>query len=449
MPIETVVWNEYRTLQKEFDKLMAPLVECRMRPSRMDYLDRMKALACLESAYRDIYRFASDLLIESYKRTKETRSVRYLASQLPHRNPIKVEQGRFGDYIIKAPPLGDRPGGNAAFIAFLTETALKEAIKNGAEFSDFEDGCVIVKQYCHCNDVAMGTLENREVHSVTDTIIRKMKLDDNPTYFDYCYVWCESGTPRTEIIITHRKTARWYNQYVNDIYEEAPTRKRQYRINTTNHDSIRRNIHQISEALKTVGEVQAEGGNITQELALFVITFARRLSELICALRTPFISSSRHEWSSQYSKKMLRKKRMTQEEEIEDEIAFAEKMETMVDYKEGEITVYTTSPMGFRNEAGRSLCDDQQSLLMSKMLRRDDPISLGSNDDLILSVGRYISNEAGKYIADGDNINVDFVNRIKRRIKIIYSYAIRKEAPSIYDCIIKLELKNYETLILY
>lgn len=451
MEIEKVVFYEYPNLKKEFACLVAPLVSCKFRPEKMDFSQRMRSLSRLETAYRGLYSFVDRLLEESYKVPRKGNynadAERYLRANIPKYNIIKVSAGENGEYIISAPPLGDRPGGNAAFISYFTDVALEYAKRRGEVFKDFDDGCIIVKHYCHCKDVAMGTLENREVHSLTDTIVQRAGMDDAPFYFDCCYVWCESDSPRTEIVITSRQRVSDYDTFVNHLYESSPEKaKRQYRLNQTSRDKLFRAVANINEQLNLFDCIEVHNGIITKDFCLYLIHMAKDLSRVIEALRRPFINDSSHTNSMAYSRTSTRRKQATKKTPEDDLVAeqdYLSRVNNMVSVRGDIITIKTSSPFNFRLEDGRSLCDEQEIMLRKGMNSPEGKLILKKADDLVVEVIRFLG-DSGRERVDADNINTHFLAPCLHRVKILYSRANENSPSKKYDCIIKIYPKNYK-----
>lgn len=450
MQVWKVVFYEYGFFKREFDKLMQPLVACKYRPAKMDFAQRIRTLSRIESAYRGLYFFADRILAESakvprgngYNRDAE----RYLRKKLPQYNIIEISAGPFGDYIVKAPPLGDRPSGTSAFIAYYTQRALETAKQQGVTFQPLKDGCIIVKQYCHCEEVAMGTLENREVHALTDTIVKAAGMDDAPVYFDCCYVWCESDNPRTEIVITPRDCVSYYEDFVNNLYEQPIEEvKRQYRVTKTNRDRLLRAVANINEQLAKYITIEVEDGMIGQKLALDLIHLARDLAHIIKALRCPFINDAAHANSRAYSKAIGQKRRNQKkslEQEHEEEIAFLQRLSNMVRVRD-VISVLTYSPLNFRQESGRELCEEQEIMLRRGINSVEGQRLFTQCNDLVAEIIRYVGT-SGFLDVDADNINTGFLQPFAHRVKIIYSKSSSLAPPSTHDCIINLWPKSYK-----
>ena len=449
---QKVVYLEYPQLRKAFSSFAESLAACKYRPAKMDFMQRIRTLARIETAYRGLFSFADRLLFESAKVSAEqgyNEEEHYLRKKLPQYNIIEVSAGPFGDYIVKAPPLGDRSGGNAAFIAYYTELAIKEAKARGEKFEPLTDGCVIVKQYCHCEDVAMGTLENREVHALTDTIIKAAGMDDAPIFFDCCYVWCESDNPRTEIVITPRANVSYYEDFVNNLYEpKTEDVNKQYYINKSRRDKLARAAAQTNALLDVYDTVEVEDGIVTHQMCLFLLHLAKSLSKLIEALRTPYVNEAAHSSSRAYSKPLGKRRRMkkTPEEEVEEEAAFLQRLTDMVEIRDDTLTVKTFSPMNFRREAGRELCDEQEIMLWKGMDSREGRTLFSQCNDLVAEITRFIGD--GSYLdVDADNINTAFLHTVSHRVKIIYSRSKSKAPAENYDCVISLYPKSYKIML--
>ena len=441
MVAQKVVYLEYPQLRKDFARLAQLLAGSKYRPERMASAARLAWLTLLERAHYGILTFVERMNKESSEVVCDKRTLRYVNKLLPHNNIITIEPTLFGEYFVKAPPLGDRPGGNTEYISYLTKMALKRALQDGAEFEKLHDGCIIVKQFCHCADVAMGTMENREVHCITDTLVNAMGLDDAPWLFDACYVWCESTNPRTEIVITSRSNVdrlRCHTEYVNSIYETEPTSKQQYRINQTKRDRLLRAVAAIEKLLDARECVEVENGFLDKETGYFLLHLAHALTVMIAALRTPYINDKAHKTSRLYSRNsLLAKRKSPPEEAMLKEIEFNEKIDSMATHRLATVRMRTMSPYSLANEAGRDLCDEQEAILREWAQREDKDCAFDLEGDLALTVTRYIDYGSNRF-PDADNINTSFLGEFSRRTKIIYSKALTEKTISSYNCIIEL-----------
>lgn len=442
MNCEKMVYIEYPKLAQDFDKLIVSLVDKKLRPERLEFQQRLRLLAYMENAYKGVYALADELKA-TIANERFNRSVhRHFFSALERANFISIKEGKRGDYFVSAPPMGDVYGGNAAFIMYFTNLALEHAKKNGASFRRITDGCIIVKQYCHCEDVAMGTMENREIHSITDTIIKSMGMDDNPWNYDCCYVWCESDNPRTEIIITDRRTAYLYDDYVNITEEEKPVGDRMYRIHQTRRDRTLRAINCVANTLKTYDKFEIEFADLQKDMAEALIRLTNALRDIITALRTPYVSRKDHSLSTLYTQKDSRRKRKkTELEKYKEEVDFERRCYTMCKAEEDKIVIKTESPYTLKTDRGRELCEDQEGLLIEAMHRARGEMGVNSKADVTIEVTRYMESYDNQD-PDADNINTNFLKSLAPRVKIIYSRTIKKEPKKTYDCTITMRPKS-------
>lgn len=435
--MNTVPFPEFGGLKHHFGEIRSALEGCKMKPFKLPYEKRIELLRRVENAYRGLYSFAEEMRREANKHSFDKKHLRYFERALATHNIIQAKAGPRGEYMIYAPPLGDRFNGNADFIAYYTHRALDAAIKDGAKFRRITDGCIIVKQFCRCQNVAMGTLENREIHSITDTIIKRMAMDDSGYYYDVCYVWAESDDPRTEIIIVDKEDVETYQDYVHMLIEPIAVGRKLYNNNYLKRDCIVRSLNQIEEVLNTHKKICVENGMLTHDLCMDLTALLRALDNLQCALRAPYISDERHKFSEQYSKKSKKREHiLTDEEVFNAENEYYYKLSTMCSTAPEKVSIKTKTPFSFLTERGRDLCEEQRRLLLDSLPYKG-PLTEKGSDDLAVTIDRYMPCDYHNS-PDSDNLNTHFLIDIKRRVKIIYVKSIHAMPPDDYDCIITL-----------
>lgn len=444
-----VMLADYNRFKKDFNELVAAMVNAKLHPWDLSFATRMRLLTRMEAAYLNIYKFGDDLMAEMPKLTHDKTNERYFLRALELDNIIKIREGENRDVFITAPPLGDRYVGNAGYLGYLTRLAFETARKNGAKFNAMQEVCVIVKQFCHCKDVAMGTVENREIHCLTDTILKALYVDDNPWYADFCYIWCESSNPRTEIIITDRKTASLYNDYVSQIYEPEPTASQRYNAATVKKSRMVRNIKRIGDILGEVNEFCPKYAMLDKTTSRQLCHLTKALMEIIIDLREPFISSINHEHSHLYTNDTEDKKKSVPEppkgHDYIDEIYQRVNKYVKVDNTTKTIVIKTETPHTTSSGHGRPLCEDQETLLVFAMPKTRDanPLSHFSTDDLSVTVTRKLAH-FNPTDPDSDNLNLYFLRPLHQRAKIIYIKTEKRDSEKKENCEVEIRPKSSE-----
>lgn len=441
--IKKVVYTDYPALKQNLKELISAMEKVNYHTEKLTYNQRMRLLSSMEASYRGLHRFADDLLPMMAEDTGDERYHRYFLNALAESNYIKVSEGKAHDYVITAPPLGDRYVGNAAWISAFTEKAIERAIKKGARFNDMSDVCVIVKQYCCCAEVAMGTTENREIHSITDTVIKRMGLDDNAWRTDCCYVWAESPNPRTEIIITDREHAKLYNEFVSDIYEKGITRDQRYWRNDAHKKRMIRNVNRISAIINEVDDFTIKYNFMKHDTGLHLARLSRALAQIITDLRAPYISSAKHEYSHLYTTPKPpepKKKRRTgrQMSDIEEIIFYEQMANRCVKFNvdTNVMTIETEIPKSLTKEAGKDLCDTHEFIMIEGLEKvRYGPMKIHDPSDLTVTINLHVDKPNPK-IADPDNLNLSFLRVLVRRVKIIYIRNDKKSKDKEQNCTI-------------
>lgn len=436
----------YGKFKETFNEFVAAMTNAKFHPRNLAYAARMRLLAHIEAAYLNIYKFGDDLKLEMPKVTGDKTNERYFLSALDRDNFIKVSEGENRDIFITAPPLGDRYVGNAGYLSYLTERALETAEKNGAKFNHMDEVCVIVKQFCRCKDVAMGTVENREVHCLTDTVLKRMGLDDHPWFADFCYIWCESANPRTEIIITDRKTASQYDDYVSQIYEPEPTASQRYHATENKKARMVRNIERVKNIIAAADSFNLKNAMLDKVTCRQLCHLTKSLLEIITDLREPFISSVNHECSHLYTHDSKVKKKNKPEPpkpyDYIDEIYQLVNKYVKVDNTTKTIVMKTRTPYTTISCRGRPLCEEQETLLVFAMPKtRSSPLSYFSDDDLSVTITRKLTRYSPTD-PDSDNLNLTFLRPLRQRVKIIYIKTENKNSEKNENCEIEIRPKS-------
>ena len=443
-----VTLANYGKFKEDFNEFVVAMVSVKLHPQELPYTTRMRLLNHMEAAYRNIYKFGDDLMAEMPKVISNKTNERYFLKALDNDNSIKISEGKAQDFFITAPPLGDRYIGNSGYITFFTSRALEAAKKNGAVFKPMSDACVIVKQYCRCADVAMGTVENREIHSLTDAVLKSMRIDDNPWFADFCYVWCESAKPRTEIVITSRESAPLYNDFVSEIYEQEPSANQRYHANNNKKTRVIRNIKRIGDIISAVDSFSLKYAMLDKPTCRHLCHLTKALMEITTDLREPFVSSIKHEFSHLYTHDSVEKKKSKPEPpkpyDFTDEIFLRVNKYVTVDNATKTMTIKTKTPFTTISRRGKSLCDDQETLLAFAMPRSySSPLSHFSTDDLSVTLIRELK-RYNPVEPDSDNLNLNFLRPLNQRAKIIYIKTNKNGKENDHDCEIIIRPKSSE-----
>ena len=441
----TVSFNEYAKFARLFPIFAEKMELVGFNAVKLGYNQRMKFLCDIETAYRGIYRFGDGLLSEMTKGTGDKTNQRYFLNALDNDNFIKIAEGKAHDFFITSPPLGDRYGGNAEMIAYFTDKALNTAVKMGAKFWPMKEACIIVKQYCHCADVAMGTMENREIHSMTDTLLNRIGMDDHPWFADFCYIWCESAKPRTEIVITSRESAPIYDDFVSQIHELKPETKQRYNAANNKKARMARNIKQVGDIIGEVDSFTVEYGIFHKDTCRQLCHLAKALKEIITDLREPFVSSKKHEYSRIYTQdtevgKRGRSKRSGTCETVDDLYFLAD---SCANYESQimTLTINTMTPYTTVTRRGKKLCEEQETVLALSLPSSNSPLSYDRSDDLSVTIRRKML-DYNPLRPDSDNLNINFLRPLRQRVKIIYVKTDKKGWIGEHDCEIKISPKS-------
>lgn len=442
----SIIFAEYSQFKTNFREFIVSMRNVCFHVEKLSFAQRMHYLTTMETAYWGLWKFSSELQSEMIKEISDKSTLRYFQNALARSNYIKLENGKVYDYFITAPPLGDRYWQNAAMISYLTDRALETAAKAGMKFNQMSEICIIVKQYCNCDEVAMGTTENREIHSITDTILKRMGLDDNPWIADVCYVWAESPQPRTEIVITAREYAQIYDEFVTDTAERPLTKKKENKRHEVRKNRMHRNVEKISAIISEVNDFIITYNDLEQETCLQLSHLAKCLAEIICDLRAPFVSSAKHEFSKLYSVADAKsgKTRNTMQkgesrEMVELDMLFNEN--SKYDDSTFIITVKTPTPRSLKYESGKDLAEIQEHLLIQRMPLSAVPIGFHAKTDLVVTINRHLAAPI-YHTADSDNLNTNFLRQIAKRVKIIYVKTVKSAQDITPDCTITMAPKG-------
>ena len=344
-------------------------------------------------------------------------------------NPVVLKAAPCGGYLIEAPVLGNRRGSNYKIVELL-RVAISVAAQKGVKIKHNENGVVIVKQFGDIDRMKMCTLENREVHILVDKMMREMRTDDKPRYFDSVYVWCASPDPRTEIVITARGLARTYNDYVHNLDEwgtcDANAR---YAAHRNARARLKRAVNALESYLEDHPDYASNETTQTQSARNLVRLFGV-LANLMVILRAPGISDGEHN-TQQYGKG----KSPTEE----DYAAYRQTAMLLgrVDLHHqipGErYNLYCDSPRTCYRRSSKMQSDMVESALVDALRRhRYAAVNRLSPDypdggPLAFEVIREIADKNIK-ACDADNVNVAFCRRWGSRVRIIRS-ALRSGEP--------------------
>lgn len=429
---------------KSIEDISAELKAVNFRPAALPYNTRIMLLSMAERIHESLRSLVADLcyMSEDAEGDKQYNDAFLEAWKKSSILEVFIDANR--DIIIAAPPLGNRLGGNAFFFHYLMEWALDPILED--DFFFLRHGaCVIVKQYCHCAEVAMGTTENREIHAITDSVFRWLRMDDNMWNVDSCYVWCESDDPRTEIIITTRERVKEYIGFCTVNYEnQQSTIANSIRTNMKGAQ-LRNYIDEAERILRAMGEAQEyENGLLTQTSCDSLTALVYAIKGIMIALREPYISGIENKYSLLYTERS-HMRRGRRPNEIKNYTPFdAEHYR----YKASanELKVYTYSPYSISASSGSTLCQEQAEIIEKAAAEYDqnNPLCVDRNDDIMVIIDRKVEKKVRQY-ADSDNMNTTFLRCYGSRVKVIYCRTIKmKTKPKSTDCVIRIRPASYD-----
>ena len=441
--VPTAKYFRYPRVVEDITHLVKTLHACNFEVRSMPYNTRMALLRKIEGDYFALYEYADFILSDEKDFPGEIQYNRLFSAALKESNYIKVQEGKYHDFIVTAPPLGDRFMEQGDYtIYMLTSNAIKALCDRDRRYFRPENLCVIVKQYCHCEEVTMGTVENREIHVITDTVVQYMGLDDKMWLVDFCYIWCDSDEPRTEIIVTDKKNVKQYRKVCEELYEKG--------ADNQSDNRARLKKERLNQCLKDISSMFAEFGDrgpefpcghLDQKSCLFFTTLVRSLATLITLLREPYINGIAHIFSRLYTVKVKSKVRWHTGEKNDGEFNYDYKLSHLCTAGNNELTIKTASPYTVKVENGRDLCMEQQQLIRDTAARyhSEHPLSLDRDGDVVVEIDRYTDRDRNDY-ADNDNINTMFLSdNYGRRAKVIYVKTVKVDKlPENYDCVIRI-----------
>lgn len=432
----TLCFVQQRQTLKMIEDLAKAMKTVNYRPELLSYNKRMQLLRNVELGFDSLIDLDDDLTLEVEFSDGDGQHTLAFDHALWEENIIKVKLGTHNDIIVEAPPLGDRLFGNANFIFNLTEKAMNELNVDDRSFAWPREVCVIAKQYGHCHSVAMGLTENREIHAITDTVLNYIGLDDSMWYADFCYCWCESFFPRTEIIITSRENAKDYREYCSTLYELKPEKSVCDTVKKAKEEALKRNIDAARQALlKLDSPLGPDNGILDKDSAERLSILAKSLSGIMVALREPYINGIEHKFSRLFTTKEA-KQMKPRRKEGGDHCPYTIE-HYPYDATPEELTIHTYSPYTISAQGGMYLCESQELSIFkaAKEYKSDNPLNLHRTDYVAVEIDRYIERDNRKY-PDNDNMNTSFLyGNYARRARVIYCRTILTEAaPKDLNC---------------
>lgn len=415
-------------------KLKGYLKSVKYRPEKLSYRDRMACLSFAERIYCDISLLSGELLETQTDLVGRRRLAENIQEALEMYSPVRVRIGVCGEYIVTAPVLTQRAVSNSAgeCIDNMVKAGLAYAVRKGSELSTFRSGVIIVKNFGHCKDMRMGTMENREVHTLVDTVIRKMGADDHPYYFDTIYVWCESDDPRTEVIITPKDGAANYLSYIRTLYENSgrlgAEKGGDKKRPSDNPRQLKNIIEGLEDAISTVSFGNIEPNSLRKYDAKRLRSAAKYASLLIPSLRVPAPGDEKCYPSQQYTKGV--------DPDSRDYNNYDLTNTTECRSSDRCISIYTDNPTSLYNKTGKVLIDNLEVCMETEMPWSGE-MGKDEKSDLAVEVARYIPNTNDRY-CDADNINTGFIGRHAKRVKIIRSCSTKTPFDDEHDARIRL-----------
>lgn len=425
------------SMLKCIEDLVEELKEVSFRPAALPYNKRMSLLSAMETEYEKLYDFGKEVEDKTLYYEGDKEYTKDFLDALVKDCIVKVDIFFNGEIAVTAPPLGDRLGGKSSFLFNILVCMQRYFIKQHY-FDRPTDGCIIVKQYCHCAEVAMGTTENREIHAITDKLLNYLGLDDCLWNVDVCYVWCESDCPRTEIIVTTRERAKEYCYYSAKLYEKKPEIIDLEDIEKAKGDLLMLHLGEARQVLLAMGGIPAfDNGLMDQASSKQFISLIKALKEILTALREPHVNAADHKYSKLYAIKKAPKNKGRRKNENDNHILF-DASSFIYDVLPNELVVYTYSPYAIDREGGRDLCDEQAEIIEKAAAEydQDNPLCLDRDDDIAVEIERYVEKNV-HYYPDSDNMNTTFLRCYGSRVKVIYCRTVKtKTRPESTDCVI-------------
>lgn len=266
-----------------------------MRSEKLSYNNRVDKIMRLEEAQYMLFNYAIKLR-EHFANTHDVDNLimaQKLIVKLADYSTLQVDINPYGDWHIKTTLLGLSNNTISQLKFNFVNFAIFALKLRGVELPEIRKGCVLVKISGDITKMAHHTLENRELHSLTDTFMGANNTDDNPWNFGFMYAWAFSNKPGVEIIISTEGRANLYKDFMfefgdkKDLLAESVVSKRKKA--------------QVESAFKTFEDIFNKypricigSGIITHKQIDCLAAILRRLTILNNALRNPSIFPKDH-----------------------------------------------------------------------------------------------------------------------------------------------------------
>jgi hypothetical protein len=264
-------------------------------------------------------------------------------------------------------------------------------------------GSILVKIRGNIEKMAHSTLENREIHALTDAYMRLCETDDEPQNFSCIYSWGYSDDEGTEIIFCTKERVQHYREIMLDFGSKEEIRS-QTKYRTVKKIGVGYAVRFLEDFFENNEHITLGPFCITPRQVDCLAALLKRITALNKALRSPSIFPTEHQ--SQY----YTKGREPKDSEYED--VLGEKAPVIARYDEdtGTIVAYCEKIQSSYNRSGKVLqaflnkeISDCASANLSKLLQ--DPAM--RNAPMAITVERCLDDNKEP---DCDNINILGVN---------------------------------------
>jgi len=401
-------FTEYESFKKTINSVKNSFVRADMRSERMSLSQRIDKIMMLEEAQQMLFDYAIKLrerfdLLGNYANLK---MVNKLMISLSDNSTMQVNITPYGDWIINTPLLGLSHNAISYIIYDHTTFAIRALGVNDIDIPRIKTGCILVKIYGDISKMAHTTLENRELHAITDTFMDINGTDDNPENFSFMYSWGYSATPDVQIIICPEERAHLYKNLMFDFGNPADL-PLESQVKSKRKERVIKAFNTLEEIFEkyprlAISEIDKSTCSFTPITTKQINTLAaimRRLTTINTALRNPSIFPKEH--ATHYYTKGAEPK------DSQYKCLFEPDPPAVFEFnkKTAALTAYCESIKSCYSRSGKILADflDSGFRQYADWYSAAILAAVKDNPPMGITVERYIiSNDA----PDGDNINL-------------------------------------------
>lgn len=410
-------FTKYQAFKEAVTSVKKSFIRANMRSERMTYNQRLDKILKLEEAQGMLFDFAIEQrrAFEKFHDHENIRQIDKLIIKLAQYSTIRVGVNTYGDWVINTPLLGLSRNNISAIVHKTVNFAVLALKVGNVRVPQIKQGCVLVKTYGDISKMDHSTLENRELHAITDALMGINDTDDNPENFNFMYSWANSNTPGVQIVICTVERAALYKSMMLDFgskdgwpLESQTTRKRKTQVITA--------FNVLDDIFEKYPRLALDTVFVTDKQIDCLAGIMRRLTVLNTALRNPSIFPKDH-LSDYYTKG--REPKDKDYKDLYDPDALGE---FEFDKESASLIAYCDRFDSFYNRGGKVLQDFLNCGLWQYSAWYSSEILAAAKDNapMAISVERCLTEEED---SDNDNINVMGINYdIFKSGRVIYTF---------------------------